>query len=206
MPTGGAHAIEIRESNLGSGRRDTRVVWVDCLHGRRSPARTPIRRLLLNIEVARQVIVVQRRALTAQFTAVREQDASVAKGGQSNAVGEHQRGIGHRQGVDCVVYRIVMKPQVRRVRVALSLGSEYDTVTVGVRQHQRRVGGFLLQIRQESSIYAGRTPIAVRIVRQIVKPRAHNLKYSAGVGHVRDGVAGVAPAVGHRHQKAIGQK
>src|SRR2546427_12991513 len=39
-----------------------------------------------------------------------------------------------------------------------------------------------------------------------MKPCAHDLKYFGWAGHVRDGVAGVASAVCHRHQKTVCQK
>src|SRR5258705_97349 len=112
MASASAHAIEIGESNSRAGSQ-AEVVRINCLKQGWCPCRPPINGLLLHIEIASQMIVIERRAFTAQFASVGEPNASgVAKGRQRNAVGQDKGGVTYCERIDCVVECIVMKPQI----------------------------------------------------------------------------------------------
>src|SRR5437762_11537018 len=98
MASATAHAVEICESNSRAGSH-AEVVRVNCLIVGRYRCRPPIYGLLLHVEIASQMVAIERRALTAQFASVGEDNALVAKGRQGDAVGQDKGGVAHRERI-----------------------------------------------------------------------------------------------------------
>src|SRR5262245_16955 len=112
MASATAHAIESGESNSRAGSQ-AEVVRVNCLKQGGYPCRPPMNGLLLHVEIASQMIVIGRRAFTAQLASVGKPNPSgVAKGRQRNAVGQDEGGVAHCERIDRVVESIVMEPQI----------------------------------------------------------------------------------------------